>query len=143
MASIREQVRTALFGKLNVSGVTTNATGGIYNQIAPETASTPFVVFSLQAPGEVQRALGGGLQLQDDLWMVKAITSEADSSSYSPQELADLILTAAETAIGTTLTLSSNTVRWCARFADIPPLVENVNDRLVWQHGFLLRVASS
>lgn len=142
MATIREQTRLALYGKLNVSGVTSLVGTRIYHGIAPDEATYPFIVFNCQAPGNVAYTMSGAVAEQADLWSIRAVTTADDSTSASPQELADSILSAALTAIGTSLSLSSNTNQWCRRFADIPETVENVNDRLVWQHGFLLRVSN-
>ncbi len=142
MATLAEKVRKALYGKLNVAGVTTYVSTRIYNMTAPETAVYPFLTYTRQAPGAVVYGLDGSVQLEDDLWMIKALTTEDDSASYAPQELADLILEAALTAIGTTLTLSGGTTRIVRRFSDIPPMADTVSDRLVYQHGFLLRVAA-
>ena len=142
MASLAEQVRIALYGKLNVAGVTNYVGNRLYDTATPQSPSYPFVVFTRQAPGAVTYTLGGSVALEDDLWMVKACTTSADSTSYSPQELADLILMAARTAIGTTLTLSAGSVQWIRRFSDIPPFAEMVNGQLVWHHGFLLRIAA-
>ncbi|TXH45710.1 MAG: DUF3168 domain-containing protein [Desulfurellales bacterium] len=142
MASIAEQVRIALYGKLNVAGVTTYVSTRIFNLVPATSPAYPFIVFQRQAPGNVDYTLSGATAVEDDLWLIKAITTEDDNSSYSPQELADLILSACQTAIGTTMTLSANTVVWCRRFADIPPFVEATTDRLVYTHGFLLRVAA-
>ena len=142
MARIPEQVRLALYGKLNVAAVTASVGTRIYYGVAPESASTPFIVFTRSLPGRLSYVLTGATALEDDLWMVTVATTEDDDATKSPPALGTRILRDAETAIGNVLTLSSNTVTWCARFAYTPPVAENVNDRLVWKHGFLLRVGA-
>ena len=141
MSLLSEQVRAALYGKMNVTGVTTLATG-IYHGIAPDTATYPFITFSRSAPGAVERTFSSGAIIEDDLWMVKATTDAESAGTSSPQSKNEAILSAIETAIGGTLTLTSATALWVLRFSDIPELFEVVNDRKVWTNGMLLRVVS-
>lgn len=143
MSAISEKVQAALFTKLNVSAVTTAGATGVYESKAPSDASTPFVLFNRQAPGAVVYAFGAPTHvLEQDLWLIKAVVSEGDSTTQSPQALAEDIAQACETAVGNTLTLSGNTVVWCARFADMPGFEERQNDRYVYHRGFLLSVAT-
>lgn len=140
MSAISEKVQAALYAKLNVSGVTNLATGGVWADIAPESASTPYLLFRRQAPGIVQRTFGPTLALEDDLWLIKAVTTEDDDTTKSPQALGEAILAAAETAIGGSLTLSGNTVVWCERQSDMPGYEEPESDYILYHRGFLLRV---
>lgn len=142
MSTLSEKVRTALYGKMNVSAVTNLATGGVHHITAPESAALPFILFMRSAPGAVEWGFSSSQEIEDDLWMVKALADEDSSTSLSPQSLNEDILEAAETAIGQTLTLSGGTALWVRRFSDIPELTENVGDRLIYQNGFLLRVSS-
>ena len=143
MSAISEKVRVALYAKLNVSGVTSLATGGVFYKHAPNTASTPYVVFDRVAPGKVKRPVLGNQILEDDLWQIKAVVSEGDSTTKEPVELAQDILEAADTAINETLTVSGNTVEYCKRDFDIPGYKELVNDRWIYHEGFNLRVQTS
>jgi hypothetical protein len=143
MSVISEKVRVALYSKLNVSGVTSLATGGVHYQHAPNGSVTPYVVFSRVAPGTVKRPVLGGLILEDDLWQVKAVVREGDSTTLEPVQLAQDILEAAETAINETLTLTGHTVEFCKRVSDIPGLKEMVNDSWVYYEGFNLRIQTS
>jgi hypothetical protein len=144
MSAISEKVRTALYAKLNVSGVTSLAEGGVYESQAPDTTTDAYVIFQRQAPGSVLYAFGTANAptqvLEDDLWLIKAVVDEASDTSMSPQSLAEAILRACETALGSTLTLSGNTVLWMARFADMPPYQETLGDRSIFHRGFLLRI---
>lgn len=143
MSVISEKVRVALFTKLNVSGVTSLATGGVHYQHAPNNTSTPYVIFDRVAPGIIKRPVLGSLVLEDDLWQIKAVVREGDSTTKEPVELAQDILEACETAINETLTVTGNTVEFCKRVSDIPGYKELVNDNWVYHEGFNLRVQTS
>lgn len=144
MSAISKKIRVALYAKLNVSGVTTLATGGVYYKHAPNNQATPYVVFDRVAPGRVKRPVLGDQILEDDLWQIKAIVSEGDSTTKEPVELAEEILVACDTAINETLTVSGNTVEYIKRDSDIPGFNEGpVNDRWVYHEGFNLRVQTS
>ena len=45
MANLRVNLDTAIFSTLNVASVTNEATGGVFNSVAPQGAEPPFVVF--------------------------------------------------------------------------------------------------
>jgi hypothetical protein len=143
MSVISEKVRVALFAKLNVSGVTNLATGGVFYQHAPNNASTPYVVFNRVAPGRITRVVFGSQILEDDLWQIKAIVGEGDSTTLEPVQLAQNILSACETAINESLTISGNTVLYVKRDNDIPGFPELVSDRWIYHEGFNLRIQTS
>ncbi len=143
MSSISEKIRVALYAKLNVSGVTTLATGGIHYLHAPDDAETPYVVIS-RIPGKVKRVVIGGQILEDDLWQIKAVVTEGDSTTKEPMELAQDILQACETTINDTLTVSGNTVEYCKREFDIPGYPEGpTNDKWIYHEGYNLRTQTS
>ncbi len=144
MSAISEKCRVALYNKLNVSGVTSAGATAVYYQHAPENAVIPYVVFDRVAPGTVKRpVLGTGLIIEDDLWQIKAVVDEDSSSTKEPVELAQDILEACETAIGTSLTLSVNTVEDIKRVSDIPGFTQLVNDRWIYHEGYNLRIQTS
>ena len=143
MSALSEKVRTALYTKLNVSGVTNLATGGIHHQIAPAGTPKPYIVFQRQASAPTVRAFAQTLIAENDLWLVRAVSDEDCSTTKEPQELNEDILEAAETAIGTSLTLTGGSEVWLVeRDSDIPEYVEQAADRLIYHNGFLLRVWS-
>lgn len=141
MSAISEKVRVGLYTKLNVSGVTTLATGGVHESLAPDNVSTPYVIFHRQAVEPVTYGFGVTSHLESDLWLIKAVTDEDSATTKSPQALAEEILAACVTALGTSMTLSGNTVTWFARFADIVPYQEQLNDRTIYHRGFLWKVS--
>lgn len=142
MSALSEQVKIALYAKLNVSSVTDLASGGVHSPNPPAESDLPYVVFERQAPGAVNYAFNYTNILEDDLWMIKAITDPDSSQTLSPRALGEDILEQCRTAIGNALTISGGTVHWVARFADIPPFTEDLSDRKLYHQGFLLRVGS-
>lgn len=99
-------------------------------------APLPYTVYS-RIPADVVYALGNNLVGERDQWLIKALTED---ETQSGPELAEDILTAIETAIGTTLTLSGNTVRRVRRVREMPNYIEKVSDRVIYHHGFFLDV---
>ena len=147
MSAISEKIRTALYAKLAVSTVLSSGTGyatAIYYHHAPNDATLPYVVYDRVAPGTVKRPVLGGLILEDDIWQIKAITDFATTpTGIEPVRLGQAILSACETAINETLTVSGNTVEYIKRVSDIPGFKELVNDRWIYHEGFNLRTQTS
>lgn len=143
MSVISEKVRVGLFGKLNVVGVTTLATGGVFESLAPESTAKPYVIFQRQAATPVTYSFGPTQQLEDDLWLIKAVVDEDSNPAKSPQGLAEDILAACITALGTSMTLTGNTVEWFARFRDWEGYAEPSGDRVIFHRGFIWRIAVS
>lgn len=143
MSALSEKVRVALYSAMNVSNVTSLATGGIHHLLAPETATMPYVVFNRQAADPVVRAFKDALIAESDLWLIKAISDENSSATKEPQQLNEEILNAVETAIGNSLTLSGGSEVWSVeREQDIPEYMEVRVDRAIYYNGFLLRIWS-
>lgn len=146
MSAISEKVRVALYTKLNVAGVWTltgtvsTGVGKIFESQAPENTDLPYVIFQRQASKPVTYAFNVTNILEDDLWLIKALTDEDSDPTKGPQKLAEDILAACITALGASLTVSGNTVAWFARFTDMPAYQESLNDRTIYHRGFLLAV---
>lgn len=145
MSDLSEKVGAALYTALNVSGVTSLATGGVWHEMPSDQANLPVVVFQRQAPGNVEYTFGGPNRIaEDDLWVIKAISDEDSNSSYSPQGLNEAILAACETAHGSSLSLSGGSTTWAVyRISDIPTLKSQQTDRAIVQSGYLLRVVAA
>lgn len=141
MSAISELTRQAIFTKLNVSGVTTLATGGVYYKAIPAGTTGPCVVFS-RIPGSVDYALANNLMGERDGWMIQAVVDDDDDggSGLEPPQLAEQILAQCEIAIGGTLTIAGHTVSIARRRNDLPPITNDQSDRLKWIHGYLLDV---
>jgi hypothetical protein len=143
MSALSEKVRVALYAKMNVVGVTSLATGGIHHLVAPENAVKPYIVFNRQAAADVTRAFQNNLIAENDVWLIKAISDEDSSTTKEPQQLNQDILTAVETAIGNSLTLTGGSETWnVERVSDIPESIETRNDRAIYYNGFLLEIWS-
>ena len=71
MANLRVNLDTAIFDVLNVAAITNEATGGVFNGVAPQGTEPPFVVFSAMAKTDDYFAYSerGG----QAVYMVKAI----------------------------------------------------------------------
>jgi len=139
MSAISEKIRTALYAALNVSNVTTLATGGIHFMTVKDGTAMPYLVLT-RIPAEVDYALANNLIGERDLWLIKAVVDKDSSTTLSPPSLAEDILTAAETAIGTTLSISGNTTQRVRRTGEIPNFIEQAGDRAIYHHGFYLDV---
>lgn len=157
MSDLSEKVRTALYGRLSALAVelvynavnltyggqelaygTVEATNVYYGK-APENAVYPFLEFQ-RVPGVVDYTFQNNRTGERDRWFIRAFCDEDGASGASPAATNEALLTAALTAIGNSLTLSGATAHRVTRVADIPEIVENVNDRLVWMNGFQLEV---
>jgi hypothetical protein len=144
MSAISEKIRVALYNKLNVGAVVGSGKAtGVYHLTAPEGAALPYVVFSRVAPGTVKRPVLGGLVLEDDLWQISVFADEDSHASKEPQQIAQEILLACETAINETLTITGNTVEYVKRVSDIPSMTSLQNGRYIYHEGFNLRVQTS
>jgi hypothetical protein len=148
MSAISALVRPALYLKLNVTDVTSLATGGVHYRVAPSktvngsrivSVNFPLVVFD-RIPGSVDYAFAGNIVGERDLWMIRAHVDEDSDATKSPAELAEEILAACETAIGGTLDIPGKTVSCARRRGDIPLLTDDQSDRQVWMEGFYLDV---
>lgn len=143
MSVLSEKVRVALFAEMNVSAVKTLATGGVWHLTAPPGTPRPYVVFNRQASAPVVRAFNNTDIVENDLWLIKAISDEDSSQTMEPQALNAEILNAIETAIGNELTLTGGGEVWnVERQNDMPEFTETANDRLLYHSGFMLRVWS-
>lgn len=139
MSKMSEEVRKAIYSKLNVLSVTSKASNGVHFMVAPDGTSAPFVVFS-RVPAQVVYGLNNNLVVENDLWLIKAVTDKDSSFVKSPIELAEQILTACETAIGGTLTLATKQCLMARRVSEIPNYLEQKADSIIYHHGFMLSV---
>lgn len=142
MSSISHQVEPALYAKLNVSAVTNLATGGVHNETT--TAALPYVVFNRQAPGRPLRTFNANIVAEGDLWLIKAFADEDSHATKSARELISDILIAAETAIGSSLTLGSGRVLKVERNIDVViGAQERESDKPVYGGAFLLEIVAA
>ena len=143
MSALSEQVRKAIFAKINVAGVVGSGKAtAVYESKAPSDADFPYVVFNRQASELNEYTFTFAQTIESDLWQFRAYADEDSSTTKEPQQIAEEILILVTNTLGTTLTLSGNTVMWCAKLSDLPPVDQQLNDRYVYGRGMLYRIAS-
>ena len=132
MANLRVNLDEAVFAKLNVETVTNEATGGVFNMIAPQDTPPPYVVFQAMSKVDDYFAFTG--RGGSALYMVKVI----DRSAW-PKAAAD-IDTQIDTAMqDVTLSITRHSQLYCRRESDLY-LVEDVNG-VMYQHvGGMYRI---
>ena len=132
MANLRVNLDTAIFDTLNVASVTNEATGGVFNGVAPQGTEPPFVVFQAMSKIEDYFAYTGrGGQA---IYMVKAI----DRSPWP--KAAGAIDTQIDSVMqDASLSISGHTQISCRREEDIY-LTEDQSG-VIYQHiGGLYRI---
>lgn len=141
MSAISEKVRKAIFAKTNVGAVVgSGKLSAIYADKAPESAVLPYGVFNRQGSEPVQYAFNVTQILESDLWQFRVYADEDSSTTKEPQELAEDLLAVWISTLGITLTLTGNTVVWCARSVDLVNNDQQQADRFVYGRGTLVNI---
>lgn len=141
MSAISEKVRKAIFAKTNVSGVVgSGKLSAIYADKAPEGAVFPYGVFNRQGSEPVQYAFNVTQIIEGDFWQFRVYADEDTSTTKEPQELAEDLLAVWVSTLGNTLTLTGNTVVWCARSNDLPNNDQQQTDRFIYGRGTLINI---
>lgn len=134
MSAISEKVRQAIFVKTNVPAVVgTNKLTAIFADRAVPDAVYPYGIFSRQASEPIEYAFQVNQVLESDIWLFKTYSEK--------QAEAESLLTAWINELGHSLTLTGNTVVWCARVQDAPISNEQLSDRFIYGRGALIRIA--
>ena len=132
MANLRVNLDTAVFKILNVASVTNEATGGVFNGVAPQGTEPPFVVF--QAMSKVDDYFSYTGRGGSAVYMVKAI----DRSPW-PKAAGDIDTQIDSVMQDASLSISGHSLLLCRREEDIY-LVEDLAG-IIYQHvGGLYRV---
>lgn len=84
MASPVTALETALYSKLNVSAITNIATGGVWNKLAPQGTSLPYVVYQWQGGGDDNITPTRGRNL---VYTVKALAADADTAESIDEQI--------------------------------------------------------
>ena len=132
MANLRVNLDTAIFNVLNVASVTNEATGGVFNGVAPQGTEPPFVVFSAMSKTDDYFAYSerGG----QAVYMVKAI----DRSPW-PKSAGDIDTQLDSVMQDASLSITGHSLISCRREEDIY-LVEDLAG-VMYQHvGGLYRI---
>ena len=132
MANLRVNLDTALYAVLNVASVTNEATGGVYNMVAPDGVEPPFVVF--QAMSKVDDYYAYSERGGAAVYMVKVI-----DRSIWPKTAGDIDTQIDSVMQDASLSITGHTLISCRREEDIY-LVEDQGG-VTYQHvGGLYRI---
>lgn len=132
MANLRVNLDTAIFSTLNVESVTNEATGGVFNGVAPQGAEPPFVVFQAMSKMDDYFAYTG--RGGEAVYMVKVI----DQSPW-PKSAGDIDTQVDSVMQDASLSITGFSLLSCRREEDIY-LVED-QEGVIYQHvGGLYRI---
>ena len=132
MANLRVNLDTAVFDILNIEAVTNEATGGVYNGVAPQGIDPPIVVF--QAMSKVDDYFSYTGRGGAAVYMVKAI-----SRSPWPKEAGNIDTQIDSAMQDASLSITGFSLLMCRRESDIY-LVEDQGG-VIYQHiGGLYRI---
>jgi len=132
MANLRVNLDTAVYDILNVAAVTNEATGGVFNGVAPQGTEPPFVVFQAMSKTDDYFAYTG--RGGAAIYMVKAI----DRSPW-PKAAGDIDTQIDSVMQDASLSITGHSLLSCRREEDIY-LVEDLAG-VIYQHiGGLYRI---
>ena len=109
-------------------------TTSVYDMQAPDNATLPYVTFSHQGGGPDNIA---PVNLENNLWYVRAYSSTSSKSATEIFEQADLLINRKA------ISITGYNTFWCNRETNIK-LVENLpNGQKVWSCGGIYRIRTS
>ena len=112
MANLRVNLDTAIYSVLNVEAVTNEATGGVFNGIAPQGVEPPFVVFQAMSRVDDYFAFTG--RGGAAIYMVKAI-----DRSIWPKGAGDIDTQIDSVMQDASLSITGHALLMCRRESDI------------------------
>lgn len=125
MASVINEVLKAIGTALDVSAVTSIATGGVYQGSADESTDPPFVVFKPQAFAPNSYTFSFGQTLESGLILVQAMSDENSvTAGTAPEDVNDSILEQCDTALHATLSLDTHSLEYLRKENDVPTFEE-------------------
>ena len=132
MANLRVNLDTAIYAVLNVASVTNEATGGVFNGLAPQGTEPPFVVFQAMSKVDDYFAFTG--RGGTAVYMVKVI-----DRSVWPKAAGDIDTQIDSLMQDASLSITGHSLLMCRRESDVY-LVEDQNG-VVYQHiGGMYRI---
>ena len=132
MANLRVNLDTAIYSVLNVEAVTNEATGGVFNGIAPQGTEPPFVVF--QAMSKVDDYFSYTGRGGAAIYMIKAI-----DRSIWPKTAGDIDTQIDSVMQDASLSITGHALLMCRRESDIYLAEDQAG--VVYQHiGGLYRI---
>lgn len=136
MSDISEEIRKAFHTKVNVANVT-NLVTGIHYQVAPEGSIYPYIIYNRMSL--VAKYTFGKLAFEESIYLVKSLSDKKSSTTVSPIELNNQILSAVEIALGETLNLATKECLYIRRMSEIE-MIEILSDRTVYHNGAMFKV---
>jgi hypothetical protein len=132
MANLRVNLDTAVYAVLNVAAVTNEATGGVYNLLAPADTEPPYVVFQAMSKVDDYFAFTG--RGGAAIYMIKAV----DRSPW-PKAAGDIDTQIDSVMQDASLSITDHALLMCRRESDFY-LTEDLQG-VVYQHiGGLYRI---
>lgn len=132
MANLRVNLDTAVYTVLNIEAVTNEATGGVFNSLAPQETAPPYVVFQAMSKVDDYFAFTG--RGGSAIYMIKAI----DRSPW-PKIAGDIDTQIDSAMQDASLSITGHSLLSCRRESDIY-LVEDQGG-VTYQHvGGLYRI---
>ena len=132
MANLRVNLDTAVYAVLNVEAVTNEATGGVFNLLAPQGTEPPYVVF--QAMSKVDEYWSYTGRGSSAIYMIKAI-----DRNVWPKIAGDIDTQIDSVMQDASLSITGHALLMCRRESDIY-LTEDQNG-VIYQHiGGLSRI---
>ena len=113
MANLRVNLDTAIYSVLNVAAVTNEATGGVFNGIAPMNIDPPYVVFQAMSKIDDYWSYSNG-RGAEATYMIKAITR-----SPCPKTAGDIDTQIDSVMQDASLSISGFSLLSCRRESDI------------------------
>lgn len=132
MANLRVNLDTAIYSVLNVEAVTNEATGGVFNSLAPQGTEPPYIVF--QAMSKVDDYFAYTGRGGSAVYMVKAI----DRSPW-PKGAGDIDTQIDSVMQDASLSITGHALLTCRRESDIYLIDDQAG--VIYQHiGGLYRI---
>lgn len=134
MANLRVNLDTAIYSVLNVEAVTNEATGGVFNSLAPQGTEPPYVVF--QAMSKVDDYFAYTGRGGSAVYMVKAI----DRSPW-PKSAGDIDTQIDSVMQDASLSITGHSLLTCRRESDLYLIDDQAG--IIYHHiGGLYRIVA-
>ena len=132
MANLRVNLDTAIYSVLNVEAVTNEATGGVFNSLAPQGTEPPYIVFQAMSKVDDYYAYTG--RGGSAVYMVKVI----DRSPW-PKGAGDIDTQIDSVMQDASLSITGHALLTCRRESDIYLIDDQAG--VIYQHiGGLYRI---
>jgi hypothetical protein len=136
--NVREKIYQTLSGDSELKAFVTD----ICHLAAQPKAKLPLIIFN-RIPGAIGYAAANNLVFERDLWLIKAVVSDDDSKTESPDSLAEKILILVDALLnGTSFSMTNSEILLIRRKSEMPPYKENLTDGDIRHFGAYYEVTS-